>query len=219
MKQGIDYLTSQTKRRLDVLGGSTLAAMSLPAAAAVGACVAMDTREVNPFFVQERVGRGGEAFATLKFRTIARAAMDTSITQGTFDSRASRLGTIIRQTGLDELPQLYNVLEGTMSLVGARPMLPESIDDMEFAAPKLFPDWHTHYLAAKPGLAGPSQVYRHHFRDGNSRKIYRRSVELDLKYFTSASLATDIKILTNTPLAMLKANVGIVENSETHGIA
>ncbi len=139
--------------------------------------------------------------------------MDVSITQGTFDSRASKWGQPLRQAGLDELPQLYNVLRGTMSLVGVRPMVETDIDYMQFAAPGLFDEWYAYYQATRPGMAGPSQVYRHHFRDGKSREIYRKSAELDLRYFDGASLTTDLRILASMPLDMLKTNVDVVENA------
>lgn len=211
MKQSIDYLSSQTKRNLDIVGGSALSIALLPAAVVVGACVSVDTHDVNPFFVQTRVGRGEEPFAALKFRTIAKAAMSTS-THGAFDSRASRWGQLLRQSGVDELPQLYNVLQGTMSLVGVRPMIMEDIDYMQRVAPGLFDEWYAYYQATKPGLAGPSQVFRHHFRDGKSPEIYRQSAELDLRYFDTASLATDLRILATTPIDMLRSNIGVVEN-------
>jgi len=211
MKQGIEYLSGQTKRNLDVLGGSALSVALLPAAVAVGACVAFDTHEANPFFGQARVGRGGESFTAVKFRTIARAAM-SGITQGTFDSRASKWGQRLRQAGLDEMPQLYNVLEGTMALVGVRPMIEGDIDLMQSAAPRLFDEWYAYYKATKPGMTGPSQVHRHHFRNGTTPELYYRSAEIDLRYFNEASLITDLKILASTPFDMLKANVGVVEN-------
>ena len=211
MKHGIEYLTSDTKRSLDVIGGTAIAVAILPAASLVGVLASIDTHSLNPLFMQERVGKNNASFKALKFRTIAKAAMSNA-SYGTFDPRATRLGQIVRQTGLDELPQIYNVLGGSMSLVSARPMVESDIDYMEFAAPHIFDEWYGYYTATKPGVAGPSQVYRHHFRNGRSRAIYQKSAELDLQYFDNASLAKDIGILASTSLDMLRANVAVVEN-------
>lgn len=211
MKHGAEYLTSKTKRRLDVIGGSAIAATILPATVAVGVLASIDTHSINPFFLQERVGGNESPFMALKFRTIAKKAM-SEVSYGTFDPRATKLGQVIRQTGLDELPQIYNVIQGSMSLVGARPMVESDIDYMEFAAPQLFEEWHAYYRVSKPGLAGASQVYRHHFRDGRSKAIYKKSAELDLQYFDQASLATDLRVLARTPIDMIWANVGVVDN-------
>lgn len=211
MKTGIEYLTSDTKRRLDLIGGSIIAASILPAAAVIGTVAAVDTKDFNPFFEQERLGKGGEPFKALKFRTIAKSAMSER-TYGTFDPRASRIGQLLRQSGLDELPQIRNVIDGSMSLVGARPMVAPDIEFMADAAPHLFDEWHGYYQATRPGLAGPSQAYRHHFRNGISREIYRQSAELDLRYFDTASLTADMKILARAPIDMLLANMEVVEN-------
>lgn len=213
MKRSLEYLSSDTKRRLDVVGGTAIAAAILPAAAGVGILAGIDTRSLNPFFLQERVGNNGHTFNALKFRTIAKAAMSDA-SYGTFDPRATKLGQTLRQTGLDELPQIFNVIKGSMSLVGARPMVEGDIDYMELSAPHIFDEWYAYYQASKPGLAGASQVYRHHFRDGRSREIYRQSAELDLAYFDTASLLKDIQILASTPLDMIRANVGVVENMQ-----
>jgi len=88
-------------------------------------------------------------------------------------------------------------------------MLVKDIDHMEFSAPDLFDEWYSYYRASKPGLAGDSQVYRHHFRDGHNPAVYRKSVELDLRYFDRASLAVDLRILAATPIDMLRANRAI----------
>ena len=208
MKSGLEYLVGDSKRSLDIIGGTVVATALLPAAATVGLLTAIDTRSLSPFFIQERQGRDGSRLPALKFRTIAKSAM-TDVVYGTFDPRATRLGQVLRQSGVDEIPQIYNVLQGSMSLVGPRPMLVKDIDHMEFSAPDLFDEWYSYYRASKPGLAGDSQVYRHHFRDGHNPAVYRKSVELDLRYFDRASLAVDLRILAATPIDMLRANRAI----------
>jgi lipopolysaccharide/colanic/teichoic acid biosynthesis glycosyltransferase len=172
----------------------------------------VDVGDAWPLFAQNRVGRFGEIFTTLKFRTIPHGAVALT-TRGTFDPRASRWGQILRQSGADEVPQICNVLAGTMSLVGPRPMVMADIEYMQSVAPTIFDDWYGCYLTTKPGLIGPSQIYRHHFRDGVSPEIYRRSAELDLRYFDGASLAQDLGILAGAPLGLLRANIGVVDNT------
>lgn len=213
MKTGIEYQESTTKRRLDIAGGGLLAISMMPLLAGVGAVSMADTKEPHPFFVQERVGRRGQPFNALKIRTLARAALDAPlVTAGTFDPRASKIGLFLRQLGLDELPQVANVLRGSMSLVGFRPMVEKDIDLMQQAAPTLFDEWFAFYQASRPGLAGPSQAFRHHFRQGTDVTLYRQSIELDLRYAEKASFKTDLKILAQTPMAMLQANIHVVDN-------
>jgi lipopolysaccharide/colanic/teichoic acid biosynthesis glycosyltransferase len=211
MKKGIEYLSSNTKRELDITGGLAFAVATLPLAATVGLAAAIDNRSSNPFFLQERTGKDNTTFNILKFRTIAKRAMSNNC-YGAFDPRASSTGQTLRQAGLDEIPQLYNVIRGTMSLVGPRPMTEEDIDYMEFAAPKTFDEWHANYLASRPGIAGASQIYRHGFRMSRTPEIYRKSAELDLRYFDTASLIVDLNILARAPFETIQVNRNVVEN-------
>jgi lipopolysaccharide/colanic/teichoic acid biosynthesis glycosyltransferase len=93
-------------------------------------------------------------------------------------------------------------------------MVEADIDYMELSAPHIFDEWYAYYQASRPGLAGASQIYRHHFRDGHDQTIYRRSAELDLEYFDRASLVTDLRVLAKAPIDMLMANTAVVDNSQ-----
>lgn len=188
-----------------------LIAPALPLAASIAILSAIDTGE-NPIFTQMRRGRDGIPFSTFKFRTM-RSNVGDGITYGTFDPRASRIGQIIRQTGLDELPQLVNVLLGDMSMVGARPMVERDLEQMESASPRLFPDWYYYVTSTLPAMTGISQLYRHSVADSRSPKACRRTMELDLRYFTTATLAEDCRIMANTPRDMLRANMRVLRSN------
>jgi len=213
MKQSVEYLTSQTKRRLDVMGGLAITAMLLPAAVVTAAVSEVDTKSLNPLYRQTRVGRGGKLFDVVKFRTLPKTANTEGVqTFGTYDPRASRVGRAIREVGIDEMPQLVNVLNGEMSLVGMRPLLQDDIERLEGIDSKLFKRWHDYYQQSKPGLTGPSQIYRHQYKE-SSDEVWREAMRLDLDYASHASLRNDLRILGSTPLRMLNARVNMVDNT------
>ena len=158
-------------------------------------------------FRQVRIGKMGTPFKMLKFRSMyvdasenthkefiskyikesCRVEMPAKLTN---DARITPIGRFIRKTSLDELPQLWNVLVGEMSLVGPRPPLPY---EMEQYAP-----WHIRrILEAKPGVTGLWQV------TGRSRTTFDEMVRLDLRYARKRSLWTDVKILLRTPAAVI----------------
>ena len=163
-------------------------------------------------FKQERIGYAMKPFTMFKFRTMysgkddkihrdyvrsfitARGQVDQSAHNGVFklsaDSRVTRIGALLRKTSLDELPQLWNVLRGDMSLVGPRPPLAYEVEQYDA--------WHRHrILDAKPGITGLWQV------TGRSRTTFDEMVRLDLRYARTRSLWIDIKILLATPAAVL----------------
>jgi len=106
------------------------------------------------------------------------------------DPRVTPIGHFLRKTSLDELPQLWNVLRGDMSLVGPRPPLPYEVE--------LYKPWHCRRVVdAKPGITGLWQV------TGRSRTTFDEMVRLDLRYARTRSLWTDIKILLQTPAAVI----------------
>jgi lipopolysaccharide/colanic/teichoic acid biosynthesis glycosyltransferase len=106
------------------------------------------------------------------------------------DRRVSRLGWLLRRSSLDELPQLWNVLTGSMSLVGPRPPIPYEVG--------LYETWHHQRLEAKPGMTGLWRV------SGSSSVSFDRMVDLDVQYVETQSLGLDLQILIKTPLAVLR---------------
>ncbi|MCQ0092943.1 sugar transferase [Roseovarius sp. M141] len=153
----------------------------------------------SPFYRQARLGKGGATFSIFKLRTMVRdadqllerhLAADPALraewdrTQKLKrDPRITRFGALLRKTSLDELPQLWNVLTGDMSLVGPRPMLPEQLP--------LYGD-AVHYFALRPGITGYWQV------SARNEGTFLSRVALDADYDHNLSLAEDIKVLLRT---------------------
>jgi len=147
-------------------------------------------------FSQQRVGKNGKLFKMYKFRSMIADAeklkeklMDQNEMSGpmfkmTDDPRITRVGKIIRKTSIDELPQLFNVIKGDMSLVGPRPNLPSEVEQ--------FSDYHKLKLLAKPGLTCYWQVM------GRNSIGFEEWMELDIKYIEERSIWVDIKLIFKT---------------------
>ncbi len=184
-------------RALALLGVILIAPLLLVLAIAVRA-----TTPGPAFFHQERVGRRGELFRVHKLRTMrigAEAELTLLKSQGTTDGvlfklqddpRITRLGGVLRRYSLDELPQLFNVLKGEMSLVGPRPPLPSEVSQYE-------DDVHRRLLV-KPGVTGLWQV------SGRSDLPWAEAVRLDLHYVENWSIGLDLSILVRTVAAVLR---------------
>jgi lipopolysaccharide/colanic/teichoic acid biosynthesis glycosyltransferase len=159
------------------------------------------------FFRQTRVGMGGRPFVMYKFRTMQQGC-DHSVHQeyvrrllsgqaepedGLYklvrDPRVTPIGRFLRRSSLDELPQLFNVLRGEMSVVGPRPSLPWEVED--------FPEWASCRFAVRPGLTGLWQV------SGRNRLTMLQGLRLDVEYVARRSLAVDLLILLRTVPALL----------------
>ncbi|MGW4890909.1 sugar transferase [Kitasatospora sp. NPDC004240] len=189
------------KEVVDRLGAAFLLLVSAPLMVAVGLLVLADSPG-GAFYLQRRVGKDGREFTLVKFRTmvvgadLARAELaDRNEGAGPLfklrrDPRVTRVGGVLRRYSLDELPQLLNVLTGSMSLVGPRPPLPE-----ESAAYN--PDIRRRLLV-KPGLTGLWQI------SGRSDLPWEEAVRLDLRYVEDWSLALDTVILWKTLRAVLQ---------------
>ena len=183
------------KRLLDLVIASIALVVVSPLLLIVGALVKLTTP--GPvFFIQRRVGRGGEPFSMIKFRSMCHDAherrhehQELNLHQGPIfkvkdDPRVTRVGRVIRRLSIDELPQLFNVLTGSMSLVGPRPCLPE-----EFLT---YGDRERQKVLVKPGLTCIWQV------SGRSDVGFDAWVDMDLSYITSWSLLLDLKLLALT---------------------
>ncbi|MGH9293483.1 MAG: sugar transferase [Acidimicrobiales bacterium] len=191
------------KRSFDVVIGCVVSALLSPLL--IGAAIAVKLTSPGPaFFRQVRVGRHGRLFTVLKFRTMNTGAeglrhevesergnmMDGPIRKFRDDPRLTRIGDFLRRTSLDELPQLFNVVKGDMSLVGPRPFIEEEAAQIGGAAARRF--------EVRPGMTGLWQV------SGRSHLSYLELQRLDYLYVASWSMLWDLKILWNTPLRVLK---------------
>lgn len=153
----------------------------------------------NPFFVQERIGKNGKVFKMYKFRSMYKNAeqmRDSLLEQNeadgpTFkianDPRITKIGSFIRKTSIDELPQLLNILKGEMSVIGPRPFIPKEQAELSDLR-----------LLVKPGLSCYWQI------GGKNNLTMEEQIALDLKYIEDRSLAVDIKIIFKTIAVVLK---------------
>jgi len=176
------------KRAFDLAAGLVLALLALPVMALVAAAVRTTSR--GPvLYRQERVGRGGRRFVLWKFRTMrADAERDTGeVLAQPDDPRLTHLGGTLRSYRLDELPQLWNVLNGTMSLVGPRPERPGFVARYRQAIPG-----YSERLAVAPGLTGLAQVTGEYLSSPQNKLRY------DLAYIANWSLWLDLSILLRT---------------------
>ncbi|WP_267423507.1 MULTISPECIES: sugar transferase [unclassified Curtobacterium] len=190
------------KRMLDVVGAGVGLLLLAPVFAVVALVIRLD--DGGPvFFRQTRVGRGAAEFSILKFRTMcvdaeARMAALHRENEGAGplfkmkdDPRVTRVGAFLRRTSLDELPQLWNVLVGTMSLVGPRPALPREV--------ALYEDFADRRLLVTPGITGLWQV------SGRSDLDWADGVRLDLHYVENWSFVHDLVILARTIPSVLRS--------------
>ena len=155
------------------------------------AAVAVKLEDRGPvFYRQVRVGKDGEDFELFKLRTMVvgaeRIGAGYAIDRG--DSRITRTGRLLRRLSIDELPQLWNVVRGDMSVIGPRPTLRYQVD--QYDARQL------HRLDVKPGITGWAQTH------GRTRLTWAERIELDLWYVEHRSALVDLKILLRTPLAL-----------------
>lgn len=196
-----------SKRVLDVVAASVLLLLTLPVLVLAAALIRLESP--GPvLFRQDRVGTGGRRFTIMKLRTMRVGGDDAAHMQyvaalvdgvaapqaGVYkleDDRRTRVGELLRRSSMDELPQLLNVLGGSMSLVGPRPSTPEEAD--------LWDERARQRLQVKPGITGLWQV------SGRSRLTYEEMVDLDLRYAAQPSIWLDLRILARTPFALLRA--------------
>jgi lipopolysaccharide/colanic/teichoic acid biosynthesis glycosyltransferase len=178
-------------RALDVAGAGAVLLVTSPL---IGlAALAVKLEDGGPvFYRQTRVGRAGRDFELLKLRTMVvdaeKQGAGYAIAQG--DSRITRSGRLLRRLSIDELPQLWNVLRGEMSLVGPRPTLRYQVERYD--------ERQRHRLDVKPGLTGWAQV------NGRASLPWDERIEFDLWYIEHRSTKLDLKILARTPLALFR---------------
>ena len=190
-----NIINAFAKRVLDIFVSSILIILTLPIM--IFAAIGIKLSSKGPIiFKQKRIGKNNEEFTLYKFRSMRVNEMsDTSWTTDE-DPRKTRFGTLMRKTGIDELPQLFNVLFGTMSIVGPRPELPKFVEEYSRKIP-LYKVKHQ----VKPGITGLAQIYG--YRGDTS---IERRIELDIKYIEEWTIFSDVKIIFITPFKMFNRN-------------
>jgi lipopolysaccharide/colanic/teichoic acid biosynthesis glycosyltransferase len=198
------------KRVTDVVLATLMLVALIPVLLLVALAIKLDSR--GPvLFKQRRYGRELKDFSVLKFRTMTHGASDAihrayiaelmsengggtdddgGLKKLTADPRVTRVGAFLRKTSLDELPQLFNVVAGQMSLVGPRPALDYELEHYD----------PSHYarFAVRPGLTGLWQV------SGRNSLGFREMLDLDAKYAAEGGPATDLQILAKTPITLVR---------------
>lgn len=205
----------RAKRVLDIVFTLLILLPLLITTALVALMIKLDS-EGPVFFRQKRIGLNGETFTLLKFRSMY-VNSDESIHREAVaqymsgqllndqagdglrfklgnDPRITRIGSFLRKTSIDELPQFFNVLRGEMSLVGPRPPLDYEVVNYSSL------DWLR--LSGKPGLTGTWQVY------GRSKVTFQKMVEMDIEYLQQQSLWQDLRLIALTPGVMISGRGG-----------
>ncbi|WP_456465372.1 undecaprenyl-phosphate galactose phosphotransferase WbaP [Desulfurobacterium sp.] len=207
VKNNLKYFTNRFLKRLfDLTVSILLLPILIPIITIIAILIKFDS-EGPVFFVHNRVGKDGKIIGVIKFRTMykdAQQRLEKLLAENeeirkeweTYfklknDPRITKVGKFLRKTSLDELPQIFNVLKGDMSLVGPRPVVKEEIE-------KYYKDFAQYYYLVKPGITGLWQV------SGRSDTDYDKRVRLDTWYVLNWSLWLDIIILIKTVKAVLK---------------
>jgi len=198
------YSYWRKKRAFDVIVTTIILLLAAIPMLLVAALIWIDDPHGSPFYTQIRIGRHGKEFKMYKFRTMyvdaderreelmALNEMDGPVFKITNDPRITRLGKILRKTAIDELPQLFNVLRGDMSLVGPRPPLPGEVE--------AYSDYHKLRLIVTPGITCDWQI-----ADNRNDIPFDKWVEMDLNYIEHRTAWGDLKIIFRTPFAMMSA--------------
>lgn len=192
---------SRAKRALDVVVALVLLTLVAPLIGVLALVIMLDSRG-GPFFVQTRVGHGGREFRFVKLRTMVQDAearlgelinlndAQPPLFKMKRDPRVTRIGALLRRTSLDELPQLWNVVRGDMSLVGPRPPLPREV--------VTYNPEQMRRLSVMPGMTGLWQV------SGRSDLDFEHAVALDLTYIDTWSMVLDLTLLIKTLLVVVR---------------
>jgi exopolysaccharide biosynthesis polyprenyl glycosylphosphotransferase len=187
----VSPIQARVKRAFDIAVSTVLVVLLSPLLLGIAIWVKLDSR--GPVLIhQRRVGAGGIPFYMHKFRTMVwdPAALDRNVEKRPNDPRVTAAGKFLRRTSLDELPQLWNVLKGEMSMVGPRPELPAIVEHYE--------PWQRKRFLVPPGMTGWWQV------NGRAERSMHLNTEIDLYYVQNYSILLDMQILARTVGAVIR---------------
>jgi lipopolysaccharide/colanic/teichoic acid biosynthesis glycosyltransferase len=181
------------KRCFDLILATGLLIVTAPLCIIVSLLIRLDSSG-GIFFRQKRLGLNGKPFLVWKFRTMVDNAVNQGAGLATFrdDPRITRTGAWLRKYRIDELPQMFNVLSGEMSVVGPRPLLPDYLH--------AYSDKDLRRLLVKPGVTGWQQV------NGGSRHTWEERIALDLWYVDNWNLWVDLQVIVLTILVVVKGD-------------
>ncbi|GAB1758451.1 sugar transferase [Priestia megaterium] len=187
LKKEFPLFYSLCKRVFDIVISFMTLMVLLPVILLFALIVMIETPG-SPFFLQERLGKNGRPFTIMKLRSMYSDAEKNGAQWAVKnDSRVTKVGKLIRQTRIDELPQLWNVLKGDMSIVGPRPERAVFIEEFQKTVPAF-----SQRLAVKPGLTGWAQI------NGGYELTPAEKLELDLYYIHHTNIRFDVKIMIKT---------------------
>jgi lipopolysaccharide/colanic/teichoic acid biosynthesis glycosyltransferase len=192
------------RRAIDIAVSATALVLTAPLIAVAMLAIRLETAG-DPIYRQRRVGLRGREFEVLKLRTMVSGAehRGAGLAINANDVRITRVGSVLRRTSLDELPNLLNVLRGEMSLIGPRPTLPQQVAQ--------YTERQRGRLEIRPGITGWAQV------NGRAALPWSERIELDLYYIEHRGWRLDVEILKRTP-AMVLGGSGLYKG-ETGGWA
>jgi len=179
-----------TRRALDIVVAGAALVLTAPLLALAMLAIRLESPG-SAIYRQRRVGKDARPFDLFKLRTMVDGAehLGAGLAVNAGDTRITRVGAFLRRTSLDELPNLFNVLRGDMSLIGPRPTLPVQVAQ--------YTDRQRRRLSVKPGITGWAQV------NGRASLPWAERIELDLYYVEHRSLGLDLRILSRTPAMVL----------------
>ena len=179
-----------TRRALDIVVAGAALVLTAPLLALAMVAIRLESPG-SAIYRQRRVGKDARPFDLFKLRTMVDGAenLGAGLAVNAGDTRITRVGAFLRRTSLDELPNLFNVLRGEMSLIGPRPTLPVQVAQ--------YTDRQRRRLSVKPGITGWAQV------NGRASLPWAERIELDLYYVEHRSLGLDLRILSRTPAMVL----------------
>ena len=198
------YFYRGIKRLFDVVASATGVVVISPVLLIIAICIKVDDPHGPVFYTQTRVGKDGHEFKIIKFRSMVSNAdellaklqdqneVDGAMFKMKDDPRITRVGRVIRKYSLDELPQLINVVTGSMSIVGPRPPLVSEVEQ--------YTEYDKQRLLVTPGATGMWQV------GGRNDVDFDEMVRLDLTYIQNRSVWLDLKIMLETVKVMIKPN-------------
>jgi lipopolysaccharide/colanic/teichoic acid biosynthesis glycosyltransferase len=186
-------MTELRVRAMDLLIGVPAAALTAPIVLLACLAIRLETPG-QPVYRQRRVGRDGAPFDIFKLRTMVSGAefQGAGLALNVGDARITRVGAFLRRTSIDELPNLWNVVRGEMSIIGPRPTVAAQVDQ--------YTDRQRGRLAVKPGITGWAQV------NGRAALPWPERIELDLVYVERRSLALDLRILARTVRMLIRGD-------------
>lgn len=197
INRGVDMYKKYVKRILDFLL-SMCAILALSPILLILTALGAFYMKGNPFFVQERPGLNEKIFKMIKFRTMSnQRGSDGKLLPD--EVRLNKYGRFLRSTSLDELPELFNILKGDMSIIGPRPLAVSYL--------KFYTEEERHRHDVRPGLSGLAQI------NGRNGLSWEAKFQLDLEYIRTMSFVTDVKIIIGTVMKVVKRE-GIGQGEE-----